>query len=164
MVASSFDSLRSLNVYMSSPRHLPFFILLLMMAICGAQGRIKRKHTCITYFAKSKTGSTEKIKSYHQIKMCTGMAMVCMVRWILGPEWVLDITIYMMNVLVMVRWTPGMEWVLVITIKFIGTPFCMFHLSPFSSFFWTWAISFFPHFFSCFEHVFSLFFLLSFFS
>jgi hypothetical protein len=38
------------------------------------------------------------------------------VRWILCPEWVLDITIYMMNVVVMVRWTLGPEQVLVITI------------------------------------------------
>jgi hypothetical protein len=39
-----------------------------------------------------------------------------MVRWILGPKWVLDITIYVMNVVVMVRWTLGSKWVLVITI------------------------------------------------
>jgi hypothetical protein len=37
-----------------------------MMAICGAQGRINIKHTCITYIAKSKTG-------FSQIKMCTCM-------------------------------------------------------------------------------------------
>jgi hypothetical protein len=46
-----------------------------------------------------------------------------MVRWILGPEWVLDITIYMMNVVVMVRWTLDPEHVVVITIKFVGTLF-----------------------------------------
>ena len=46
------------------------------------------------YIAKSKTGSKEKIKSYNQIKMCMYMDMVDMVRWILGPEWVLAITIY----------------------------------------------------------------------
>ena len=57
LLSSSFDSLRSLNVYMSLPRHLTclFFILLLVMAICGAQGRAwSKRHTCITYIAKSK--------------------------------------------------------------------------------------------------------------
>ena len=57
LLSSSFDSLRSLNVYMSLPRHLTcvFFILLLVMAICGAQGRAwSIRHTCITYIAKSK--------------------------------------------------------------------------------------------------------------
>jgi hypothetical protein len=46
----------------SSPRHLIClsFILLLMMTICGAQGRIKIKHTFITYIAKPKTGSRRK--------------------------------------------------------------------------------------------------------
>ena len=76
LLSSSFNSLRSLNVYMSLPRHLTclFFILLLVMAICGAQGRVWRiRHTCITYIAKSKTGSKEKNKSYNQIKMCTCM-------------------------------------------------------------------------------------------
>ena len=120
---------------MSSLWHLPFFILLLMMALCGAQGRIKRKHTCITYFAKSKTGSTEKIKPYHQIKMCTGMAMVGMVRWILGPEWVLDITIHMWWELWVdgkVDTTPGMD-----TSYYhqnYGTPFCMISSLPYFSF------------------------------
>jgi hypothetical protein len=28
------------------------------------------RHTCITYIAKSKTGSKEKINSFNQIKMC----------------------------------------------------------------------------------------------
>ena len=31
---------------------------------------MKRKHTCTTYFAKSKTGSNRENKSYNQIKMC----------------------------------------------------------------------------------------------
>ena len=46
LLSSSFDSLRSLNVYMSLPRHLTclFFILLLVMAICGAQGRAYLYH------------------------------------------------------------------------------------------------------------------------
>jgi hypothetical protein len=68
LLSSSFDSLRSLNVYMSSPWHYNClsFILLLMMVICGAQGRIKIKDTCITYIAKSKTGS--KKKSNHTIR------------------------------------------------------------------------------------------------
>jgi hypothetical protein len=41
LLSSLFDSLRLLNVYISSPRHLTwlFFILLLTVAICGAQGR-----------------------------------------------------------------------------------------------------------------------------
>ena len=63
LLSSTFDSLRSLNVYMSLPRHLTclFFILLLVMAIYRAQGRVWRiRHTCITYIAKSKTGSKEK--------------------------------------------------------------------------------------------------------
>ena len=64
LLSSSFDSLRSLNVFISLPRHLTslLFTLLLVMAICGAQGRIWRiRHTCITYIAKSKTGSKEKL-------------------------------------------------------------------------------------------------------
>jgi hypothetical protein len=55
---------------------------------------------------KSKTGSKEKIKSYNLIKMCMCRDMMDMVRWVLGPEWVLDITISIMNV-VMVRCTLG---------------------------------------------------------
>ena len=85
MLSSSFDSLISLNVYMSSPRHLTclFFTLLLMMAICGAQGRVsKTRHTCITFIAKSKTRPKEKNKSYNHIKMC-GLA-VC--RASLSPK------------------------------------------------------------------------------
>ena len=76
LLSSSFDSLRSHNVYMSLPRHFTClsFILPLMMAICGAQDRVwSLRHTCATYIAKSKIGSTEKIKSYNQIKMCTCM-------------------------------------------------------------------------------------------
>jgi hypothetical protein len=57
-----------------------------------------------------------------------------MVRWILSPEWVLNITIYVMNVVMMVRWTIGPEQVLVITINFIETPFCMIPSLSFSSF------------------------------
>ena len=63
LLSSSFDSLRSLNMYMSLPRHLTclFFILLLVTAICGAQGRAwEIRHTCLTYIAMSKTGSKEK--------------------------------------------------------------------------------------------------------
>ena len=63
LLSSSFDSFRSLNVYMSLPRHFTclFFILLLVMAVCRAQGRVWRiRHTCITWIAKSKTGSKEK--------------------------------------------------------------------------------------------------------
>ena len=63
LLSSSFDSLGSLNVYMSLPRHLTclFFILLLVMAICGAQGRVWRiRHTCIAHIAKSKTRSKEE--------------------------------------------------------------------------------------------------------
>jgi len=74
LLSSSFDSLGSLNVYVSLPRHLTcrFFTLLLVMDIFGAQGRIWRiRHTCIICIAKSKTGSKEKNRSYNQIKMCT---------------------------------------------------------------------------------------------
>jgi hypothetical protein len=95
-LASSFDSLGSLNVYMSSPRHWTClsFIILLMVAICGAQGRERKdKHTCIILIAKSKTRSKEKIKSHNKIRTCTCTNMRDMVRWILDPEWVLEITI-----------------------------------------------------------------------
>jgi hypothetical protein len=51
------------------------------------------RHTCITYIAKSKTGSKEKMKSYNQINMCMCMNVVDMVRWSLVAEWVLVITI-----------------------------------------------------------------------
>ena len=55
----------------------PFFILLLVMAICGAQGRVwKISHTWITCIAKSKTGSKEKNQSHNQIKMSTCMNVV----------------------------------------------------------------------------------------
>ena len=63
LLSSSFDSLGSLNVYVSLPRHFTclLFILLPVMAICGAQGRVGMiMHTCITCIAKSKTGSKEK--------------------------------------------------------------------------------------------------------
>jgi hypothetical protein len=42
-----------------------------------------------------------------------------MVRWILGREWVLDIPICIMNVMMMVRCTLGLKWVLVITIDLL---------------------------------------------
>ena len=61
---------------MNLPRHLTclLFTLLLVMAICGAQGRVWRiRHTCIAHIKKSKTRSKEKNKSYNQIKMCTCM-------------------------------------------------------------------------------------------
>jgi hypothetical protein len=73
------------------------------------------RHACIACIAKSKNGSKEKIKSYNLIKMCMCRDMIDMVRWVLGPEWVLDITISTMNVL-MVKCTLGLDWVLVITI------------------------------------------------
>jgi hypothetical protein len=76
----------------------------------------KERHTCITCIAKSKTGSKGTIKSYNQIKMCMCRDMMDRVRWILGPKWVLDITICIMNVVMMVRCTLGLEWVPVITI------------------------------------------------
>jgi hypothetical protein len=76
----------------------------------------KMRNTCITCIAKSKIRSKEKMKSYNQIKMCMCRDMMHMVRWILGPEWVLDITICIMNVVMMVRCTLGPEWVPVITI------------------------------------------------
>jgi hypothetical protein len=63
-----------------------------MMPVCGAQGRVKDK--AYSYIVKSKTRSKKKIKSYNQIKTCMCMDMMDMVRWILGPKWVLDITIY----------------------------------------------------------------------
>jgi hypothetical protein len=39
-------------------------------------------------------GSKEKTKSCDHIRMCTYMGMMDMVRWILGPDWVLVITIF----------------------------------------------------------------------
>jgi hypothetical protein len=57
-------------------------------------------------YCKVKTRSKKKIKSYSQIILCTCMGMMAMVRWTLGSEWVLDITIYMMNVVAMVSVTP----------------------------------------------------------
>jgi hypothetical protein len=49
--------------------------------------------------------------------MCTCMGVVSMVRWILGPEWVLGITIHIYDECgLMVRWTLAPEWTLVITI------------------------------------------------
>jgi hypothetical protein len=77
------------------------------------------RYTCITCIAKSKTESKEKIKSNNQIKMCMCRHMMDMVRWILGPEWVLDITICIMNIVMMVRCTLGPGWVLVITIELL---------------------------------------------
>ena len=37
---------------------LPYFLLL--ESLCGVQGRIRVKHTCIAYIAKSNKGSMEK--------------------------------------------------------------------------------------------------------
>jgi hypothetical protein len=42
--------------------------------------------------------------------------MMDMVRWILGPEWVLDITICIGSAVMIVRCTLGPECMLVITI------------------------------------------------
>jgi hypothetical protein len=95
------------------------------------------RHTCITCIAKSKTVSKEKIKSHNQIKMCMCRDMMDMVRWILGPEWALDIAICIMNVVMIVRCTLGPEWVLVITIWFVVTPFCRSSLSTLTLL-WTW--------------------------
>jgi hypothetical protein len=75
------------------------------------------------------------------------MDVMDMVRWILGPGWVLDINIYVMNVVVMVRWTLGPERVLVITIKFTGTPFCMITSLSFSFFILDMGYLFFLSFF-----------------
>jgi hypothetical protein len=44
------------------------------------------RHTCITFIAKSKTGSKERIKSYNGIKMFMCRDMMDMVRWILGQN------------------------------------------------------------------------------
>jgi hypothetical protein len=84
-----------------------------------------------------------------------------MVRWILGPKWVLDITKYMMNVVVMVRWTLGPERVLVITIKFIETPFCVITSISFSFFILDMG---YPSFLPSFLSFFLSFFFFSFFS
>jgi hypothetical protein len=44
-------------------------------------------------YCKVKNRIQENNNSYNPIKMCTCMDMIYMVRWILGPEWVLDVTI-----------------------------------------------------------------------
>jgi hypothetical protein len=72
---SSFDSLRSLDVYMS--------FLLLMMAICGAQGRIKDKAYLFHIYCEVK----DWIQEENQIVQSDqDMGMMGMVRWILGLE------------------------------------------------------------------------------
>jgi hypothetical protein len=81
------------------------------------------------------------------------MDVMDMVRWILDPEWVLDITRYMMNVVVMVWWTLGLERMLVITIKFIGTPFYVVTSLSFS--FFILDMGYLSLFFSCLRHFFA---------
>jgi hypothetical protein len=60
---------------------------------------------------------------------------------------VLDITVYMTNVVVLVRWTLGTEWVLVISIKFIGTPFCIITSLSFFLLYFGHGLSFLSFFF-----------------
>ena len=60
LLGSSFDSLRLLNVYMSLPRHLTclFSILILVMAIYGAQGRVWRIKAYLYHiYCKVKNGT-----------------------------------------------------------------------------------------------------------
>jgi hypothetical protein len=66
-------------------------------------------------YCRVKKRSKDKIKSYNLIKMCMCRDMMDMVRWVLGLEWELYITISIINVL-MIRCRLGPDWVLVITI------------------------------------------------
>jgi hypothetical protein len=52
------------------------------------------RHTCITFIAKTKTESKERIKSYNQIKMCMYRDMMDMVRWILVTPFCMLLSLY----------------------------------------------------------------------
>ena len=68
---SSNDSLRSLNVYDSSPRHWITFLLPISNKVF-LELRVgnEKKHTYLAYIAKSKTGPNRENRPYNQIKMC----------------------------------------------------------------------------------------------
>jgi hypothetical protein len=91
-----------------------------MMAICGGRGRIIDKVYLHHIYCKVKNqmqGENQVIQSDQDVHMygCDEYGKVY-TRSGMGAR---HYHIYMMNVVVMVRWTLGPEWVLVITIKFI---------------------------------------------
>ena len=52
---------RSTQLLLSSPgQYLPSIFPTVDKAFCGAQGRVRRRHTCIPYIVKSKRGFMEK--------------------------------------------------------------------------------------------------------
>jgi hypothetical protein len=60
--------------FLTKALNLPFFILLLMMAISGAQGKVEDiRHTCITEYCIVKNRIQEENYSYNLIKMCKCM-------------------------------------------------------------------------------------------
>jgi hypothetical protein len=78
---SSFDALKSLNVYILTKAWTCFSSNLLLWLMWSSGYGRKNKHTCITFIAKSKIKSKEKIKLYNnQIKLCTCMDMMDIVR------------------------------------------------------------------------------------
>jgi len=61
-------------VFVSSPRQWCFVFLPTSNMLMWSFGRIRVKHTCIAYIAKSNNGSWRKI-SYTQIKVCMCVEM-----------------------------------------------------------------------------------------
>ena len=61
-------------VFVSLPRHSCFALHPTSNRLMWSLGRIRVKHTCIAYIAKSNNGSMEKI-SYTQIKVCMYVEM-----------------------------------------------------------------------------------------
>ena len=55
---------------------LPYFLLL--TSLCGVKGRIRVKHTCIAYIAKSNKGSMEKniIPLDQDVHVCGNMMIM----------------------------------------------------------------------------------------
>ena len=125
LLSSSFDSLRSLNVYMSLPRHLTclFFILLLVTAICGDQGRAwEIRHTCLTYIAMSKTGSKEKKQIIQSDQDVHVYGLWCM-------EWKLLLCMISLSIQILLR-----AWLSLLSFSFFSWTFMCpyFFLSYFS--------------------------------
>ena len=66
--------------------NVAFLHILLLIGLCGAVGREEMWNTCLSYFAKSKTGSLEETNIHpdQDVHMC--VMDMNMARWILGPE------------------------------------------------------------------------------
>jgi hypothetical protein len=73
---------------------LPLFILLLMIAYVDLKVGYEWQGILASIYCKVKNRIQEKNNSYNQIKKCTCMDVMSMVRCILDPDWVLDITIH----------------------------------------------------------------------